>query len=708
MNCRVRLRRTLVLTVLSLAMLAQTPTLSVTPPVARKQPKNIELHGDARPDPYFWLREKTNPEVISYLEAENAYTAAMMADTAELQAKLYKEILSRIKETDLSVPARRKGYYYYSRTEEGKQYQIWCRKRGSLEAAEEILIDGNVLAEGKKYFSAGALAVSPDQQVLAYAIDTDGDEIHTIFFKDLRTGMLLQDRITRATASIAWGNDNKTFFYTTQDEALRPYKLFRHTLGAAADVEIYHETDERFTVEVEKTRSEKFLLMELRSQTTTETRYLDADHPGGAFKVLFPRKQDIEYQVAHHENSFFVRINDTGRNFRLIETQVENPQPSGWKELIPHRREATLEMVDAFKDHLVVGERLSGLRSLRIRKFSTGEEHWVKFEEPVYTIAAGGSAEYDTNIVRFTYTSLVTPSSVYDYNMDEKTRELKKIQPVLGGYDPSRYTMERISATAADGTKIPISIVYRKGLTKDGTNPALLYGYGSYGIPSEPGFSSERLSLLERGFVFAIAHIRGGGDLGEIWHDEGKMKKKRNTFTDFIACAQHLVDEKYTQPSKLGVIGGSAGGLLMGAVLNMRPDLFGAVIAKVPFVDMLNTMMDSTLPLTVGEYEEWGNPADPGAYQYMRSYSPYDNLESQKFPHILVTAGLNDPRVSYWEPAKWVARLRTLNKSSNLLLLKTNMGAGHFGASGRYERFKETALDYAFLFKALGVPAGEL
>ena len=691
-----------------MAMPVQPQSVTLAPPAAKQQPKTVELHGDSRSDPYFWLREKSNPDVVGYLEAENSYTASVMKDTEALQEKLYKEIVARIKETDLSVPVRRKGYYYYTRTQQGKQYSIWCRTKGSVDGPEEVLIDGNVLAEGKKYFSAGALAVSPDQQILAYAIDIDGDEIYTIYFKDLRTGQLLPDQILKATASLAWANDNKTLFYTVQDAALRPYKLFRHTLGTSKDVEVYHEPDERFVVEIDKSRSEAYLWMDLRSQTTSETRYLRADHPHGTFQVLFPRHPDIEYQVAHHDASFFVRINDKGRNYRLIETPVKDPSPANWKEIIPHRRDATLEAVDAFKDHLVIGERLNGLRNLRMRKFSTGEEHWIKFDEPVYTIGFGGAGEFDTNVVRFTYTSLVTPSSVYDYNMDDQTRELKKIQDVLGGYDPSQYAMERIFATAADGTRIPISMVYRKGMRKDGSNPTLLYGYGSYGIPSEPGFSSERLSLLERGFIFAIAHIRGGGDLGELWHDDGKMMKKLNTFTDFIACAQHLVSEKYTQPSKLGIIGGSAGGLLMGAVVNMRPDLFGAVIAKVPFVDVLNTMMDASLPLTVGEYEEWGNPADAKAYQYMRSYSPYDNVESQKFPNMLVTAGLNDPRVSYWEPAKWVARLRTRNKGSQLLLLKTNMGAGHFGASGRYDRFKETALDYAFLAKALGLPLDKL
>jgi oligopeptidase B len=469
------------------------------------------------------------------------------------------------------------------------------------------------------------------------------------------------------------------------------------------DVEVYHEKDERFTVGIGKVRSKAFLLLSINSAVTSEILFIDAKKPESAPQVLIPRKQDVEYGVTHRGDRFYVWINDKGRNFRLVEFPVTARSDANWKELIAHRPSVTIEDVEAYAEHLVVTEREQGLRKIRVRRFSGGTEHYVDMPEPVYTLAANTDYPFETKTLRFVYTSLTTPASSYDYDMDTKTRVLVKRQPVLGGYEPANYVSERLEATAPDGVKVPISLVYRKGLKRDGTAPAMLYGYGSYGIPSEPNFASDRLSLLDRGFVFAIAHIRGGGDLGKTWHDDGKLQKKRNTFTDFIAAADLLVKQKYTSSKRLGIMGGSAGGLLMGAVLNMRPDLFGAVIAKVPFVDVMSTMMDASLPLTVGEYEEWGNPADAEAYRYMRSYSPYDNLERQSFPPILVTAGLNDPRVSYWEPAKWVAKLRTIKKDNNLLLLKTNMGAGHFGASGRYERYKETAFDYAFLFKALGV-----
>jgi oligopeptidase B len=677
------------------------------PPVARKTPKTIELNGDRRDDPYFWLRDKSNPDVVAYLQNENEYTAAVMKPTEAFQEQLYKEIVSRIKETDLSVPAPRKGYLYYTRTEEAKQYPIWCRKKATLDAPEEIMVDANQLGEGKKYFQIGTVATSPDQNLVAYAEDTEGDEIYTVLFKDLHTGKLLADRIARATASVVWASDNKTVFYTVQDSALRPYKLFRHTLGTSAsqDVEIYHEPDERFVVDISKSRSEAYLWLQLKSQTTSEIRYLRAAEPEGTFRVLYPRQQDIEYDVAHHGDSFFIRINDTGRNFRLIEVPVKSPAREGARELLPASKDVMLEDVDAFADHLVITERDQGLLKIRIRTFSTGDEHFVAFDEPAYTVVPAGSLEYDRHTLRFTYTSLVTPASVYDYDMNARTRELKKRQPVLGGYDPSQYVTERLFAAAQDSARIPITLVHKKGLERNGSNPTLLTGYGAYGIANDPSFSSERLSLLDRGFVFAMAHIRGGGDLGKTWHDAGRMLNKRNTFTDFIACAEHLIAQKYTGPDKLAIMGGSAGGLLMGAVTNLRPDLFRAVIAKVPFVDVLNTMMDASLPLTAGEFEEWGNPEDAKFYQYMRSYSPYDNVERQNFPNMLVTAGLNDPRVSYWEPAKWVARLRAFKKDNHLLLLKTNMGAGHFGASGRYDRYRETALDYAFLFHALGLPA---
>lgn len=689
-------------TLMTIAISAQTQ-----PPTATIRPKIIENHGDRRTDNYFWLHDKTNPEVIAHLEAENRYTESQLKSTQALQSTLYQEIVARIQEDDTSAPTRRGEFEYYTRTKKGQQYPTWCRRQGAT-GPEQLLLDGNELAKGHKYFQLAVFSVSPDQKLLAFATDTEGDEILTVRVKDLATGQLLPDEIRNAYYSLVWAEDNKTLFYNVLDAAKRPYKVFRHTLGQSTpDTETYHETDERFTVEIAKTRSKAFLLLQINSAITSEVRYLPADKPTADFTVLYPRTQNVEYEAAHHAAHWYVRINDTGRTFRLIQAPLANPAQK--KELIPARPDVTLEDVGAFADHLVITERQQGLLKLRIRRLSIAPgdaaEHFITLPEPVYTLSATGGPEFDTTLLRFNYTSLVTPPSTFDYDMNARTRVLVKRQPVLGGFDTKNYASERIFATATDGTKIPVSVVYRKGLKKDGTAPALLYGYGSYGIPSEPNFSSERLSLLDRGFVYAIAHIRGGSDLGKTWHDAGKMLNKLNSFTDFIAAADLLSKQKYTQPKRLAIMGGSAGGLLMGAVTNMRPDLFGTVIAKVPFVDVLTTMMDSTLPLTVGEYEEWGNPADEKAYRYMRSYSPYDNVESQSFPHILVTAGLNDPRVSYWEPAKWVAKLRTLKKDNHLLLLKTNMGAGHFGPSGRYERYKETALDYAFLFQALGVDA---
>lgn len=674
------------------------------PPKAKVQPKVLEAHGEKRVDPYFWMREKENPEVRAYLEAENAWTEAQLKDTEALQKKLYEEIVGRIQETDSSAPERSGGYLYYTRTEKGKNYSIYCRKKGA-NGAEEVLLDGNRLAEGQKYFQVGIYEPSPDQRLLAYGTDTDGSEELTVRFKDLASGGLLEDRLEKLSYGLAWANDGKTVFYVTEDAARRPYRLYRHVLGTAqaADQLVYEEKDERFRVGVEVTRSKKYIVMHLDSQTTTEIRVASAANPAEAFRVVVPRVQDVEAGLAHHGDKFYIRINDSGRTFRLVEAPEANPAKANWKELIPARAAVTLEEVDAYADHLVTVERDKGLRKIRVRRFSTGEEHFVEFPDASYAMSAGGGDEYETAVLRFNYTSLATPASAFDYDMNTKRRTLVKQQPVLGGFDASHYATERREATAPDGTKVPVSIVYRKGLKRDGSHPALLYGYGSYGAPSDASFNSAVVSLLDRGFVYAIAHIRGGGDLGKTWHDEGRMLKKRNSFTDFIAAAELLVKEKYTQPKKLGILGGSAGGLLMGAVVNLRPDLFGAVIAKVPFVDVVSTMMDATLPLTVGEYEEWGNPADAKSYGYMRGYSPYDNVERQSFPNMLVTAGLNDPRVSYWEPAKWVAKLRTMKKDKNLLLLKTNMGAGHFGASGRYERYKETALDYAFLLKALGV-----
>jgi len=624
-----------------------------------------------------------------------------MSPTKSLQAGLYHEILSRIQETDVSAPVKRDDYFYYTRTEEGKAYSIQCRKHRRLDAPEEILLDANVLAEGQKYFRLGNFAVSPDHRLLAYSTDVEGDEAYTIYVKSLETGELLPDRIANTYYTLEWANDNRTFFYTVLDATKRPYRAFRHELGASTDTLIYEETDGRFALGLAKTRSRRFLFIELSSPLTSELRYLEAADPRDEFRVMLPRRQGVEYDATHHGEYFYVRTNEGAKNFRLMRADVANPSSDRWHEVIPARAEVTIEGVDSFEDHLAIYERERGLEKICIRDGSGAFSHYIEFPEPVYTVSASGNAEYKTNVLRFSYTSLVTPLSVFDYNVRTRERELKKQYEVRGGYDASQYESERILAKAPDGVEVPISLVYRKGFERNGSSPLLLYGYGAYGHSIDPRFSSDRLSLLDRGFVFAIAHIRGGAELGEEWHDHGKLLEKRNTFSDFIACAEHLIGERYTSSHRLAIMGGSAGGLLMGAVLNMRPELFHAAIAKVPFVDTLNTMLDPTLPLTMAEYEEWGNPEDQQYYEYIRSYSPYDNVTPREYPTMLVTAGLNDPRVSFWEPAKWVAKLRAMKEDANVLLLKTDMGSGHFGPSGRYEGIKETAFDYAFLLQAL-------
>ena len=678
---------------------------TLTLPVAKTDPKVDTVHGEARVDNYSWLREKSNPEVIAYLEAENKYTEAMMQHTEDFQEQLYQELLGKIKETDLSVPEKIDDYYYYTRTAEGKQYPIYCRKKGNLEATEEILLDQNALSEGHEYLEVGVYKISPNHQLLAYSTDTTGGESYTLYIKDLTTGQLLGDQIPNTYYSVEWASDNQTLFYTILDAAKRPYKLYRHQLGSdpAANPLIYHETDESFFLNISKTRSKTYLLMELENINTSEVHYLEADQPTGDFKVVSPRQLELEYSVEHHGDQFFIVTNSDAVNFKLMCASVDNPSRANWEEVISHREAVKLDSINAFQNHLVISEREEGLQKIRVRNLTTGEEHAVDFPEPVYTVRQGRSPEFNTTTLRFNYASLVTPMSVFDYEMDARTRELKKQDEVLGGYDPSLYESERIFAKAADGTPVPISIVYKKGLTKDGRNPLLLYGYGSYGINSDPYFSSNRLSLLDRGFIYAIAHIRGGEEMGRTWYEKGKLLHKKNTFTDFIACAENLIAEKYTASDKLVIQGGSAGGLLMGAVTNMRPELFEIVIAKVPFVDVVNTMLDASIPLTVIEYDEWGNPNEKMFYDYIKSYSPYDNIEAKAYPHILVTAGLNDPRVHYWEPAKWTAKLRTLKTGNNRLLLKTEMGAGHGGPSGRYDYLKEMAFEYAFIFDLLGI-----
>ncbi len=674
---------------------------SGSPPVAKTVPKESTVHGETRVDNYFWLRDRTDPEVVQYLEAENQYTEAVMAPTQALQETLYKEILGRIHETDLSVPVKRDDFFYYSRTEEGKAYAIYCRKHLSLDAAEEILLDANVLASGEKYFRLGNFSVSPDHRLLAYSTDVEGDEAYTIFVKDLTAGELLPDRITNTYYTLEWANDNRTFFYTVLDAARRPYRVFRHELGVAADRLVYQEDDARFELGIGKTRSKRFLMLQLSSPLTSEVRYLEADRPGGEFRVMLPRQQDIEYDASHHGDFFYIRTNEQAKNFRLMRTPVTNPNRENWEEIVPARKGITIEGVDSFEDYIIVYERERGLEKICIRDGADSLSHYVEFPEPVYTVGATGNAEYKTSVLRFMYTSLVTPVSVFDYNLETRERELKKQYEVRGGYDASRYQSERIFARAPDSLEVPISLVYRKGFARNGKSPLLLYAYGSYGHSIDPTFSSDRLSLLDRGFVFAIAHVRGGAELGEEWHDEGKLLAKKNTFSDCIAAAEHLIREGYTSNDRLAIMGGSAGGLLVGAVVNMRPELFRVAIAKVPYVDTVNTGLDPTLPLTVSEYEEWGNPEEKQFYDYIRSYSPYENTAAQEYPTMLVTAGLNDPRVSYWEPAKWVAKLRALKKDRNVLLLKTNMGSGHFGPSGRYEAIKEIAFDYAFLLTVL-------
>jgi oligopeptidase B len=669
-------------------------------PVAKIVPHSMTVHGDTRIDNYFWLRDRKDPDTIAYLEAENSYTKEKLQHTEPLQAALYVEMLGRIQQTDLSVPVKRDEYFYYTRTEEGKQYAIQCRKKGA-KGPEEILLDCNQLAEGHKYFRLGAFIASPNHRLLAYSVDFEGDEKYTVRLKNLDTGEILPDEIPNTSYPVEWAADNSTFFYTTLDEALRPYKVFRHTLGVKEDPLLYHEPDERFTLDLGSTRSRAYIFININSSLTSEVRYLRRDQPNGEFRMLLPRVFETEYDATHHGDSFFIRTNDGAKGFRVVEAPVADPGKANWKDIIPGREGVTIESVTAFQDYLVTEERHRGLTQICIRDLRSGAQHSVEFPEPVYTAELGANAEFNTKLLRFHYASLVTPASVYDYDMETRERELKKQQAVLGGYDLRLYQSERIYAAAPDGAEVPISLVYKKGFVRDGRAPMLLYGYGSYGLSIDPSFSSDRLSLLDRGFVYAIAHIRGGMDLGKPWHEAGRLLKKKNTFTDFIACAEKLIAEKYTSPDRLAIMGRSAGGLLMGAVVNLCPDLFAAVVAGVPFVDSLNTALDASLPLTVGEYEEFGDPSKREFYDYMKSYAPYENVTPQAYPAMLVTAGLNDPRVSYWEPAKWTAKLRAVKTNDRPLLLKTNLGSGHFGASGRYEYLKETAIEYAFLLDVL-------
>jgi oligopeptidase B len=707
---------------------------AVKAPIARREPVETVLHDDRRVDHYAWLRNKESAEVIDYLKAENAYTDAVLLPTEALQEKLYQEMLGRILQTDLSVPYRLRGYSYFTRTEEGKQYPVRCRRRDVADAPEELLLDLNALAEGHSFLGLGSFEVSDDNDLLAYSTDTTGFRQYTLQIKRLSSGETLDERFERVT-SVAWAADNRTLFFTEEDDTTkRSHRLYRHVLGSGeAPILLYEEKDERFRVAVERTRSGSFLLLTSASHTASEVRFLSANHAGGNFSLIAPREDNHEYYVDHHPGDgdssdggvFYIRVNSGGRTFRLMEVSAKEPARELWREVIPNRPDVMLAGADAFENHLVLFEREGGLPYLRVVDLQNAREktehgegalldnsHRIEFTEPAYNASLGTNPEFVSDFVRFQYESFVTPRSVFDYNVRTRERILLKQHPVLGGYDARRYVTERLHALAADGTQIPISIVYRRDTfaseprwpeDRNTGAPLLLYGYGSYGISVPVTFSSNRLSLLDRGVVFAIAHIRGGGELGKPWHDTGRMRQKMNTFTDFIAAAEHLIAQHYTSPEKLVIEGGSAGGLLIGAVVNLRPYLFHAAISHVPFVDVLNTMLDASLPLTVGEYEEWGNPQVAEDYWAMKSYCPYTNVTRCAYPAMLVKTGLNDSQVMYWEPAKYVAKLRAMKTDANALLFKVNMGAGHGGASGRYDYLREVALDYAFVLTQSGI-----
>jgi oligopeptidase B len=682
-------------------------------PQVKKIPHSIESHGDIRVDDYFWLRDKEHPDVLAHLHSENIYTDAMLSDVSELRETLFNEMKARIKADDQDVPVQIGEWLYYTRMEPGKQYAIYCRKHRNLKnteintegIAEEIILDCNALSEGQKYFRLGVYKVSPDHNWLAYAVDLDGSEKFNLFFKHLPSGLLSPERITGCADSCEWAEDNKTVFYTILDEHQRPDRLIRHVIGnlPQQDSLVYKESDPQFFVFCKKSKSRQYLFLELHGKVTSEVYWLHADKPSDDFKVIEPRRRGVEYSVAHHGGYFYIVTNDVVANFRLVKTLVSAPAANNWQEVYSGSPNLYVQSVDAFRSHLVISERAQGVPQIRILDLASGEQHLVSFPEPTYSVRLSENPEFNTESLRFIYSSLVTPSTVIDYNMREQTRLVRKVQEIPSGYDLTKYRTERLMARAADGVEVPVSIVYRLDaqgqFELNGKHPLYLYGYGSYGMSIPVGFSTTRLSLLDRGFVFAIAHIRGGSDLGRQWYEDGKFLNKKNTFTDFVAVAEHMIKAGYTSEREIVIAGGSAGGMLVGATVNLRPELFKAVVAHVPFVDVINTMEDETLPLTTLEYEEWGNPNDPTYYHYMKSYSPYDNVAAKPYPHMFVTSGLNDPRVTYWEPAKWVAKLRELKTDNNLLLQHINMGAGHGGASGRYEALKLTAMEYAFILK---------
>jgi oligopeptidase B len=680
---------------------------SAIPPVADKIPKDVGMHGDRRIDNYYWMNDyfKKGPlsdKVLQYLKEENKYTETVLSDIRGLRDTLFNEMKARIKEADQSVPVFDNGYYYYSRYEEGKQYAIYCRKKGTLDAPEQILLNMNTMAEGHAYFHADAFAVSPDTKLLAYAVDTLSRRQYTVHVKNLETGEIYKDVMYPASPAVVWANDSKTIFYTANNpETLLSEKIKKHILGTngSSDKVVYEEKDKSNYLHLGKLRSKKYITVTSAATMSSEVYYLDANRPDDPFKVVQPRIKDVLYQVDEQNGRFLILTNLDAKNFRLMETPVDNTGVDNWKDVIPHRADILIEGIYAFKDFYVVAERRNGLRQLRVHNMSTNEDHYLEFGEPAYTADVGDNPQFDTHVLRYNYTSLTTPPSTFDYDMESRTRKLLKEQEVMGGYDKSEYVTERLFATASDGVKVPISIVYKMGFKRNGSAPLLMYGYGSYGYSIDPSFVSTRLSLLDRGFAFAIAHIRGGQEMGREWYENGRMMNKKNTFTDFIAAAEYLVQQKFTSPEHLYAYGGSAGGLLMGAIINLRPDLWKGVFAAVPFVDVVTTMLDESIPLTSNEFGEWGNPKNKDAYDYMKSYSPYDNVRSVQYPNLLVITGLHDSQVQYFEPAKWVAKMREMKRGDNLLLFQTNMDYGHGGASGRFDYLKEIALMEGFFLK---------
>lgn len=691
--------------------------MDIKAPVAEKIDSVLKEHGRERVDPYFWMRlsdDQKNAEtpdahtqkVYDYLNKENEYTQKVMAHTEGLQKKLYDEIVGRIKQTDESVPYFFNEYWYYTRFEEGKEYPIYCRKKGSLEAEEQVMLDVNKMAEGFGYYAAGGLTVSEDNKILAFAEDTLSRRVYTIKFKNLETGKMLKDEIPNVSGGGTWAKDNKTFFYTAKNKiSLLSEKIYRHELGQSVDkdVLVYHEKDPSFYIGVSKSKSREYIVISTSSTTTADHLILDANNPKGEFKSFIPREKGHEYGISHFKDKFYVISNRNAKNFKLLETSTKATSEKNWKEVIPHREDVLLEGVDVFNDYLVVSERKDGLTQLRIINQNTKDEHYLDFGEAAYTAGVSVNPDFNSKILRYGYSSMTTPGSTYDYEMDTKKKTLLKQQEVVGGHNPEEYQVERVWVTARDGVKVPMSIVYKKGFKRDGTMPLLQYAYGSYGHTIDPGFSTTRLSLLDRGFAFAISHIRGGQTMGRKWYDDGKMFNKKNTFTDFVDCSKYLIENKYTSANHLYALGGSAGGLLMGVIVNTDPELYNGVIAAVPFVDIISTMWDESIPLTTNEFDEWGNPKNLDSYEYMLSYSPYDNVKEQNYPNLLITTGLFDSQVQYWEPAKWIAKLRDKKANDNVLMMDCDMESGHGGASGRFKRYKNTALEYAFFLDLEGI-----